>query len=575
MNSFKKAESKNIEDIIALTPMQEGMLVHYLKEPGSGHYFEQLSLTMRGPIDFKCFKQAWNTVVKTNAMLRTRFKWKKVKIPVQIILKNHSVPVVFHDLSTGDINDKCQSLKEIKDQDRIGGFDLNSVPFRITLCKIEEQQYEMIISNHHVLYDGWSNRIILEDFFSAYHRLARGESPPKPYRQQYKEFVNQIRRLDTGKQQNYWRNYLKGFDEKPELSIKRKRSKKENRTGSGNGYCKTRFSTVEREDLELFTRSHKVTLSGLIYSAWGLLLQRYNNQPDIIFGTTVSGRSLDIKGIEDIVGLFINTIPLRVRSSTSTGITGNRREIVEDFLTRLTKELRERESCEHTSLVEIKDYGKVEFEGELFDTIVVVENYPLDKVLFEKSDNSASSLSVDSFSMVEMTHYDLTVAVTLLDDIEVKFTYNKDLLDETLIKNLAAHFKKIVRDIIANPGKELAALEILPEEEKKKIIYDFNNTVEDYPKEKTLHGLFEEQVEQTPNRTALTGESLKNVEPAYRYSTHHLTYGCLNNQANQLAHRLKEEGVQTESIVAIMVNRSVEMIIGILGILKAGGAYLP
>ncbi|MCP5049616.1 MAG: B12-binding domain-containing radical SAM protein, partial [bacterium] len=346
---------------------------------------------------------------------------------------------------------------------------------------------------------GWSNRVILEDFFSAYHHLAHGKSPPGPSRREYKEFINQIQRLDSGKQKNYWRNYLKGFGEKPELSIKGKKGSEvpRNHTGTINPHCKTRFSVPEREELELFTRDHKVTLSGLIYSAWGLLLQRYNNRPDIIFGTTVSGRSIGIKGIEDIVGLFINTIPLRVqtRANTpgSTTAIGNRPERVEDFLTRLNNELLERESFEHTSLVEIKEYGEIEFKGELFDTIVVIENYPLDKVLFEKSDKLPSLLSVESFSMFEMTHYDLTVAVTLFDEIEVKFTYNESLLDEALIKNLAAHFKNILWDIISNPAKELNELDILTAEEKKQIIYDFNDTLEDFPREKTLHGLFQDR----------------------------------------------------------------------------------
>ncbi|MCP5051260.1 MAG: amino acid adenylation domain-containing protein, partial [bacterium] len=356
-----------------------------------------------------------------------------------------------------------------------------------------------------------------------------------------------------------------GFEEKPELSIKRKKETAlhRNNTGTKNIHCKTRFLTLEREEPELFTRNHKITLSGLIYSAWGLLLQRYNNRQDIIFGTTVSGRSIDIKGIEDIVGLFINTIPLRV--NTGTPPDGTRRERVEDFLTRLNNDLLERESFENTSLVEIKEYSEVRFEGELFDTIVVIENYPLDKVLFEKNHNLPSSLSVESFSMVEMTHYDLTVAVTLFDDIEVKFTYNEALLDEALIINMASHFQTLLGNIIANPAKELNELDILTAEEKKKIIYDFNDTLEDFPREKTLHGLFQDRVEQTPDRTALTGGN----------SNHYLTYGHLNNRAGQLAHRLKEEGVQTDTIVGIMMNRSLEMIIGIMGILKSGGAYLP
>ena len=209
--------------------MQKGMLYHYLKEPGSRHYFEQLSLTLSGEIDFNRFKQAWNIVVEINATLRTQFEWSKISAPVQIIMKNHEVPVVFHDLSITDVSDKGgtfrgETLKEIKDRDRNEGFDLNRVPFRIMLCKIENGRYEMILSTHHILYDGWSNRIILEDFFSAYHDLPRDESPSRPSRQKYKEFVSHISRLDSAKQQRYWSDYLKGFEEKPELSIKRKKA---------------------------------------------------------------------------------------------------------------------------------------------------------------------------------------------------------------------------------------------------------------------------------------------------------------------------------------------------------------
>ncbi|MCP5053344.1 MAG: amino acid adenylation domain-containing protein, partial [bacterium] len=195
----------------------------------------------------------------------------------------------------------------------------------------------------------------------------------------------------------------------------------------------------------------------------------------------------------------------------------------------------------------------------------VIENYPLDNLFAETNDHSPPSLSVDSFSMVETTHYDLTVSVTLFDEIEVKFTYNEARFDEPLIKNLAVHFKNIIRDVIANPGKELTQLDILTPGEKKTILYDFNNTAEDFPREKTIHGLFEDRVETIPDSIALTGENSK----------HHLTYRHLNHRSGQLARRLNEEGVQTGTIVGIMMNRSLEMVIGIMGILKSGGAYLP
>ncbi|MCP5053364.1 MAG: AMP-binding protein, partial [bacterium] len=185
------------------------------------------------------------------------------------------------------------------------------------------------------------------------------------------------------------------------------------------------------------------------------------------------------------------------------------------------------------------------------------------KSLLNKDSDSSSQLSAVSFSMEEATHYDLTVAVTLSDEIEIKLTYDKARLDETLVKNMAAHFNTLLGNMIDHPAKESITLDLLTPEEKKRIIYDFNDTVEDYPREKTLHGLFDDRVEQAPHRIALTGER---PDSAYGHSKRHLTYRCLNDRSNRLAHRLKEKGVQTETIVGIMMNRSVEMIIAMLGI---------
>jgi tyrocidine synthetase-3 len=568
MNAIKKINKKDIEDIIALTPMQEGMLYHYLKDQNSDYYFEQLSLTITGEIDFNCFKQAWDFVVDTNEMLRTWFRWEKVKKPVQIILKKYQVQAIFHDFSSRSIdeNDKLKLIEEIKDKDRKNRFDLNSVPFRVMLCKIHDYKYEMVVSNHHILYDGWSNGILLKEFFSFYNRLVQNETPLKPQKHKYKEYISWIQNQDVQKQREYWNRYLKGFDTKSELSIKPIKEKNINTTAPGNSQYNVQFLKGAREKLEIFLKSHKITLAGLLYSAWGILLQRYNNSGDVLFGTTVSGRSAGIKGIEDIVGLFINTVPLRVRADSG-------HEKIKDFLSRVNQGLREREAYENASLVEIKEYGEVAFAGELFDTIFVIENYPLNTMLLET--NNLLPFSVDSYSMFETTHYDLTVGITPGEDIEVEFTYNENLFDESVIKGLSRHFMKIAADMVDNPGKELAALEILSEVEKNKILLEFNDTAADYPKENSLHGLFAQQVERNPDNIAVVGK-VQSAERHVPCAIHcALTYRELNNQSNRLAHILTGKGVGVDAIVGIMVERSIEMIIGILGILKAGSAYLP
>jgi amino acid adenylation domain-containing protein len=549
---MKILDKKNIEDILPLTPMQQGMLFHYLKDRQSDYYFEQLCLTISGEINLTWFKQSWALVVKTNEMLRTRFKWEKMKKPLQVLLKDSPLPFIFHDFSRRNINeyDKRNLVEGIKNNDRKNKFNLNLVPFRITLCKISEVEYELIISNHHILYDGWSNGILLKEVFSFYNDLIQKKSPLKPHKHKYKEYISWIQSQDDQKRRKYWSSYLNGFGGMSEFSIKRK--KRKNITDS-TGNFKVRLSKVLRDQLEIFVKGYKITLASLLYGTWGILLQRYNNSEDIIFGTTVSGRSADIGGIEDIVGLFINTIPLRVQNKSGV------REKIEDFLYRLNNELEHRMDYESTSLVDIKNWSGLGVQEEFFDTIVVIENYPLETVRLGKS----GKFSIDSYSIFEKTHYDLTVGIMLFDEIAVEFNFNRDLFDPKRIKKLADHFTNILENILHHPGKDTRTINILSEEEKNKILCDFNKTEAEYPKDKTINGIFENQAEKNPFHTAVV------------FADQQLTYWELNGRSNQLAYLLKLKGVKSDTIVGIIVERSLEMLVGIMGILKGGGAYLP
>jgi amino acid adenylation domain-containing protein len=293
-------------------------------------------------------------------------------------------------------------------------------------------------------------------------------------------------------------------------------------------------------------------LASIFYIAWGILLQRYCGCEDVIFGTVVSGRSADIKGIEDMVGLFINTIPLRVQSAPDAKLI--------DIVTAAEAVLRRREEFEHTPLAEIGSYSTVGGGGSLFDTIVGIENYPLDNRLMPEG----CLLSINSYSMMETTHYDLSVGIMLFNEIEIKFSFKPGLLEKEAIEKLAIHFKRIIQTMLEKPGMALSQLEIISNEEKNRVLYEFNDTAAEYPEDKTIHQLFEEQVERTPDGIAL-------------HMTHrtYMTYTELNRRANLLVGLLRKKGIQPGTIVSIKTERSIEMIIGILGILKAGGAYMP
>ncbi len=312
-----------------------------------------------------------------------------------------------------------------------------------------------------------------------------------------------------------------------------------------------KFSEKISEDIYEFCKKQKTTVAALIYTAWGLLLHKYNNTNDIVFGTTVSGRNADIVGIEDMVGLFINTLPLRVNSTENNSI--------QSLLKMVDNILKEREEYQSTPLVDIKSYSGIASKEELFDTLVVIENYPLDQVLLS-SDNH---IRIEEYSMIEMTNYKLTLEIIDFKGLELQLSYNASIFDDNEINRMARHFENIIINIIKNSVCDSSKIDMLTKEEGQQILIDFNNTKADFPKDKTIHKLFEEQVEKTPDSIAIMFEDKI------------LTYRELNERTNQLARILRDKGVVPDSIVGIMVERSIEMIVGIIGILKAGGAYLP
>jgi len=542
---MKKFDEKNVEDLWALTPTQEGMLFHYLKNPENNDYFEQLILEIAGKIEVEIFEKAWNFVIRTNEMLRTVFRWRPVKKPVQLVLKVHDFNVNYKE-TEADIEEP---------------FDLREVPFRVTLCKIEDNRYRMVVTNHHILYDGWSNRIILEEFFAAYQLLSKGEGLKQPVKTPFKEFIKWLQHQDKQQQRNYWQAYLEGFSHGTRLGeITAARYRENERPGKGKRVksIQTRLPGSLRKLLEQSAAKYKLTPAVIFYTAWGTLLQKCTNCNDVALGTTVSGRNAPIKGIENMVGLFINTVPFRVQDHGG--------ETIKDMLERLQSALQERAKYESTPLVDIRRYSEGDIDNELFDTLVVVENYPLafDDRLLPGDD----MFSIESYNMVEQTHYDLSVGISLFDEIDIRFIYDSSMVSDDMTAALANRFISIINFILEQPGKSIYEIDILSKEEKRQLLIDFNDTAADYPGDKTIHRLFAEQVERTPDNTAVVGANLR-VRP------HCLTYKELNKKSDQLAVTLQEKGVTPDTIVGIMTERSIDMVIGLLGILKAGAAYLP
>jgi amino acid adenylation domain-containing protein len=599
MRKTRKIPKKKIEEIFLLTPLQEGILYHYLKgkgEEGEDLYMEQLSLTISGFIDIEVFKKAWKKVVESNGMLRTCFRWEKLKNPMQFNLKSdeesNEVDIKIMDLSgNGDevgegkfgVDQKLDGysvslMDEFREQDVKRGFDLREVPFRIILCKKGPDLYEMIVSNHHILYDGWSNGIILREFFDAYHHLLLGKKIRGRVKPRFKEFVNALHEQDKGLQKAFWGSYLEGLDSRTQLRVKRETSgfgEPEGVVGSGRpdgsdgsggtyGFVQVRevLGGVEvsgplYEKIDQFCRERKVTLSSLLYTAWGILLQKYNFSRDVVFGTTVSGRNVGVKEVEETVGLFINTIPLRFITEPA--------ETVDKVVKQVDDHLRKRKEFENFPLVEIQSNVGLMGNEALFDTLLVVENYPLGKDLTPEG----SRLQVNSYRVTERTNYDLTVCINVNEGIEITFIYNSPMFSKTVVCGLSEHYLGILDFLVENPGIEASQVELVKGIEREKILTEFNREssvgIMGFKKGEFLCQLLEEQVFKTPDNVAIVDSCCWTA----------ISYDEFNRDTEGMAWGLRNRGIGSGMIVPLIMERSPMMVMAVWAVVKAGGVYLP
>jgi polyketide synthase PksJ len=568
----EKINKRNVESITPLTALQEGMLYHTLANPGSRKYTEQFRYLLKGRLEFKRFKEAWEKVAEANDVLRAVFRWEKMEEPVQVVLKKKQL----------NLREAVpQNLEQAVTEERNEPVDISLDPIRITLFRKEgnlnnrnnrnngddgdngnnrnnrnngkdgNDESEMVITFHHILYDGWSNGILLGEFLETYRSLVTGNEPkvePKtPNREFYKWYRQNLE--ESGKQgESFWRDALNGFDTRTQVP-------EEGRKKEGIGGQKTEEFTLGQhqvERLEVVAKTLNTTPSAVIYAAWGQLLQNYNNTGDVLYGTTVSGRTAEVKGIRRMVGMFINTLPLRQRTSPDASVG----EVVKT----VGNHLKDRSPFEHTPLTEIKRFTPLGKEGELFDTLVVIDNYPL-----ERKQNEGNPLRVEDVQVYEQTNYDITVQVREEADSSqrVQFHYNAARYQPEAIKRMAGHYANILDAYIRQPEGKVSDIDMLTPEERKRILTQYNRPQWETVIPRTIHGIIEEQAERTPDNDSI------------RFEGTCLTYRQLNQAADRMARLLMEKGVTGGARVVLMFPRGVEMIVALLGILKAGAACIP
>ncbi len=423
------------------------MLFHYLKNPGDQRYIEQLFLEINGNFDERLFEKSWNWVVAANEILRTLFRWENVSSPVQVILKEHRITPAHFNLLNTNAAEKSRLLEEIKRKDREDSFDLREVPFRVTLCKIDAGEYLVIISHHHILYDGWSSGIIVREFFEAYGFGLENPHlsfPPSPLpKAKFKDFIRWVQNKNLQEADVFWHNYLKarptdGFFKTCALPLEIKRKPPQpGRIGS----FELKIPAGVYERLDKTVKRYNITTAALMYGMWGLLLQQYHDVGDILFDTTTAVRPAEIKGIENSTGLYINTLPLRINT-----IPG---ETIHSFLTRIDHMLRQWREFSFTPRHRLDDYLEPFKNTLLFDPVLAIENYPLDIAAIQHN----CRLKIKSFSSIERTYYDLTVIIILWEGLRFNFTYDAELFSAETVSCLGDDLLHLLNQLL-DPCRE-------------------------------------------------------------------------------------------------------------------------
>ncbi len=544
-------KTQNISSIYSLSPMQEGMLFHSLYTPLSGVYFEQMTWNFHGDVNVTVLESAWQKVVNRHSVFRTFFIWKNRQTLLQIVLKQVNLP--WHNLNWVSLStaEQQQQLSEFLQTERTQGFQLDQAPLmRCTLIQLSHNTYKFIWSYHHILIDGWCLPIVLKEVLSFYEGEVCGETYDLPIPRPYSDYITWLHSQDKELAKTFWRQTLHGFIAPTPLVID-KHQDPNLQTDSIYLGLKLHLSTEVSHELQSVAQQYHVTLSTIVQSAWALLLSRYSGEADIVFGVTVSGRNASLSGIENMVGLFINTLPLRVFISPE--------EQLISWLEKIQQLMLELQNYSYIPLVDLQTLSDIPGGIPLFESIVVFENYPVDSSLFNQGD----SLQISEVNLFEHTNYPLTVVVVPGNELLVNITYDTTRFEEDTIKRMLGHLQTIFSAMGENPQQKVGELPLLSAAERHQLLVEWNETGCEYATNKCIHQLFEEQVEKTPHAVAVVFENQQ------------LTYAQLNQKANQLAHHLLSLGVRPEVLVGICVERSLEMAVGLLGILKAGGTYVP
>ncbi|WP_283181065.1 non-ribosomal peptide synthetase [Pseudomonas svalbardensis] len=523
-----------LKDLYPLSPMQQGMLFHTLYEPEVGAYISQLRLDIQG-LDPQRFAQAWQTALERHDILRSSFHWQGLDTAHQAIVRHVALPLEVLETTDTDA---------LADAERAQGFELGSAPlFRLKLVRTGANDWHLIYTSHHILMDGWSNAQLLAEVIQHY---AAGQLLPAPTGQ-YRDYLGWLQQQSAAAGEQFWKAALAPL-EAPTLLAEALRPP----VGTeGSEEYRVALDSRATQRLAEFARQQKVTLNTLLQAAWSLLLQRYTGQDCVVFGATVAGRSAPLPGIEEQLGLFINTLPLVCAIKPD--------QTVSQWLGELQGLNLAMRDFEHVPLYDIQGWAGQQGSA-LFDSLLVFENFPVAEALKQ---GAPAGLSFGNLHNHERTHYPLTLGIELGEGLSLDFSYDAARFSAAQVAELSANLQHLLTQLVALPDAALGALELLDVDGKAVVLAVSQPATVQLSTTLLVHEQIADQAATTPDAMALQvdGQSL--------------SYAQLNTQANRLAHRLIDNGAGPGKRVGLALRRGPQLIVSLLAVLKTGAAYVP
>ncbi|SMO94314.1 amino acid adenylation domain-containing protein, partial [Flavobacterium resistens] len=542
-----------------LTNSQNRLWILSQLEGGSLAYNMPAAVRLTGTVDFDKFEESFKLLIKRHEILRTFFKSNDQGEVSQFIIPTEQVSFSITQKSFLNKKNQHESVSDYLEEINKEPFDLEKAPLvRGSIITLKEKEHIFFLSMHHIIGDGWSMQLLISEIVKIYNSLLQGKQANLPELNiQYKDYAvwlnSELQQEKLKSSEDFWLNQFSG--ELPVLDLPSFKKRPSVQTYNGASLTHE-FSKSFLDKLKGFSEKHQSTLFMTLMTGVKVLLHKYSGQDDIVIGTPIAGR--EHPDLEHQIGLYLNTLAIRTLFKEQNSFLELLNQEKETLLG----------AYEHQAYPFDELVGKLNLKRDmsrsaLFDVLVVLQNQQ--QVFGLRSEELLSGLQVDSYNFINNTaQFDISFTFAETEGLDLSIEYNTDIYDLELIERMFIHFENLLTKCIEEQDKAIESIDYLTQDEKQQLLVEFNDTKVDYPKDKTIIDLFEEQVDKTPDNIAVVFEEVQ------------LTYKQLNEKANQLAHYLRETyKIQADDLIGIKLERSEQMILAIFGILKSGAAYVP